>query len=107
MRGTHRDRGRVAARAATGELPQAATRERVGRRAQRRASAGGTGEPSQDHLPEPARDLQLPREAAMTARHGRDHQYTGYVLRHAAPNADESGNNEMPTWSTRPESDEP
>ena len=46
-------------------------------------------------------------EIAMRRRHGRDYQYTGYVLRHAALNTDESENDEMPTWSTRPESDEP
>jgi predicted N-acetyltransferase YhbS/SAM-dependent methyltransferase len=46
-------------------------------------------------------------EIAMRLRHGGDYQYTGHVLRRTAPNTDESGSDEMTTWSTRPESDEP
>jgi predicted N-acetyltransferase YhbS/SAM-dependent methyltransferase len=46
-------------------------------------------------------------EIEMRRRNGDDYQYTGHVLRRAARNAEAGENVASPTWSTRPERDDP
>jgi predicted N-acetyltransferase YhbS/SAM-dependent methyltransferase len=59
-----------------------------------------SGDPAYAAAAGPALD-----EIEMRRRHGDDYQYTGHVLRRAAPDTGEEGSTEMPTWSTRPERD--